>query len=191
MKVKFCGMTNVEDVMYAVELGVDFVGFVFYPRSPRFVEYKTVRDILKQTGGAVKSVGVFVNNPESEIRWAMEYCGLDYAQVYSDIPIERTIRVYRIKDKLPDKVKEDGLILFDSYSNSIGGSGKQFNLALLKNFNQKDRLFVAGGVSLKNIERIAKLGVFGVDLVSSVELFPGKKDPVKMREFILAVRRLA
>ncbi len=187
MMVKFCGMTNLKDVLIAVDLGVDFVGFVFYEKSKRFVKYEKVREIIKNIKGNVKTVGVFVEQSDSEIKNTMDFCGLDYAQVYRDIDGIDSIRVYRIKNELPD-TKRDGLILFDSYTKTIGGSGISFDVGLLKDFKRKDRLFVAGGISVYNVESVMEMDVFGVDLVSSIESYPGKKDVNKMKEFLRIVK---
>lgn len=187
MKVKFCGMTNLDDALAVVDLGVDFVGFVFYPKSKRFISYDQARDIIKNINDSVKTVGVFVEQDEKEIKATMEYCGLDYAQVYHDFSGFDSIRVYRVADRLP-AVKSDGLILFDSYTKSIGGSGISFDKNLIRNVDYKDRLFIAGGISLNNIEEIVDIDPFGVDLVSSIEAYPGKKDVKKMKEFMKIVK---
>ena len=187
MFVKFCGMTNLDDVLCAVDLGVDFVGFVFYEKSKRFVTYEKVKNIVESLTADVKKVGVFVEQNDEEIEYAMDFCQLDYAQVYRDVENIKTIRAYRIKESLPESIA-DGLILFDSYTKSIGGSGVSFDLDLIENFEHKNRLFVAGGVSLDNVESVIDLNVFGIDLVSSIEAYPGKKDKKKMEEFLKAVK---
>ncbi|WP_022670957.1 phosphoribosylanthranilate isomerase [Hippea alviniae] len=187
MKVKFCGMTNYEDVKASIDLGVDFVGFVFYKKSKRFIDYRQAREIIEKIKGEVKTVGVFVDESCEEIEEIMNFCGLDYAQVYKDCLLKRRIRVYRIKDKLPEKVT-DGLLLFDKFTDSIGGSGKSFDFDLIKGFPFKDRLFIAGGISIENVKLLIDMGVYGVDLVSSVEAYPGKKDFEKMRKFMEFVR---
>jgi len=187
MKVKFCGMTNYEDVKNAIDLGVDFVGFVFFKKSKRYVSFEKAKEIIDRVRGDVKTVGVFFGHDRETILKAFEFCGLDYAQVYGDVKGVPTIRVYRIKDKLPDKV-QDGLLLFDVYTQEGGGSGKSFNWDILKGFPYKNRLFVAGGVNADNVEFLKKLDVFGVDLVSSVEERPGKKSFSKMKEFMEVIR---
>ncbi len=190
MKVKFCGMTNLDDVLHAVELGVDLVGFVFYEKSKRYISYKKAKEIIDSIDKKdIKTVGVFVDQSDDEIRKAFEFCGLDYAQVYRDINNISTIRVYRIKNKLPESVV-NGLVLFDSYTKSIGGSGISFDLDIIKDIEYKDRLIVAGGVSIDNIESIARYNVFGVDLVSSIEAYPGKKSIEKMEDFMRVLRSL-
>ncbi|WP_035588956.1 phosphoribosylanthranilate isomerase [Hippea jasoniae] len=187
MRVKFCGMTNLEDVGFAAKLGVDFVGFVFFKKSKRFVEPEKVKQILSRLHTKVKTVGVFVGQSKDEIVDIMNYCMLDFAQVYEDFDLPNAIRVYRIKDKLPD-VKKDGFILFDCYVDSFGGAGKSFNWDLLDDVDFKDRLFVAGGINAQNVLKLKEMGVFGVDLVSSIEEYPSKKSFKKMEEFMKAVR---
>jgi phosphoribosylanthranilate isomerase len=187
VRVKFCGMTNLEDALYAVDLGVDYVGFVFYPKSKRAIEYKKAKSIIENIKGRVKTVGVFVEQNSDEVRKTVSFCGLDYAQVYSNVEGVDTIRVYRIADSLPDKVSY-GFVLFDSCTKSVGGSGVGFDWELIKGCNYIDRLFLAGGVSFDNVSQAKELGVYGVDLVSSIEKYPGKKDLDKMKEFIRIVK---
>jgi phosphoribosylanthranilate isomerase len=182
-------MTNLKDVFYSLDLGVDFVGFVFYKKSPRYIEPQEVKNILKQIPEYTKSVGVFVEESENEIVSIMNYCGLKYAQVYNDVNIQNKIRVYRIKDTLPDKVY-DGLVLLDSKTDAVGGSAQKFDWGILEGFYAIHRAFIAGGVSLDNIKEIVKYKPYGVDLVSSVEANPGKKDPIKMKNFIDKLRSI-
>ena len=189
MKVKFCGMTNYEDVKSAIDLGVDFVGFVFYEKSKRYVSFEEAKEIVDKVKGEVKTVGVFFGYDKTAVVKGFNFCRLDYAQVYEDLNGIPTIRVYRIKDRLPDKV-QDGLVLFDVYTEKGGGSGKSFNWGLLKSCLYRDRLFVAGGVDADNVVFLKSLGVFGVDLVSSIEEYPGKKSFSKMKEFMEVVRGL-
>ncbi len=189
MKVKFCGMTNYEDVKSAIDLGVDFVGFVFYEKSKRYISFEEAKRIVDKVRGEVKTVGVFFGYDKNTVGEGFKFCGLDYAQVYEDVDGIPTIRVYRIKDRLPDVV-QDGLVLFDVYTEIGGGSGKSFDWEMLKGCTYRDKLFVAGGVSVNNVKFLNDLGVFGVDLVSSVEEYLGKKSYSKMREFMETVRGL-
>ena len=189
MKVKFCGMTNYEDVKSAIDLGVDFVGFVFYERSKRYVSFEEAKRIVDRVKGEVKTVGVFFGCDKETILKAFDFCGLDYAQVYEDLEGIPTIRVHRIKDRLPDRI-QNGLVLFDVYTEKGGGSGKSFSWELLRSCSCKDRLFIAGGVNVNNVKFLNDLGVFGVDLVSSIEEYPGKKSFLKMKEFMEVIRGL-
>ena len=189
VKIKFCGMTNEDDCKKAVDLSVDFVGFVFYEKSPRYVSPSKVGQIVEKLGGRIGTVGVFVEENDAGIAAIMDHCGLDYAQVYRRTTIPRRIRAIRVGDRLPDIPSDDeGLILFDSLSEGYGGSGKSFDVQLLQGFEALDRTFVAGGVSIANVGAILGLKPFGIDLVSSIEVCKGKKDHRKMEEFMKTVR---
>ena len=187
VKIKICGMTNLEDCDAAINLGVDFIGFVFYTKSARYVTPEMVREISERINGEVKTVGVFVEETDDEIDRLMDFCGLDFAQVYGKSPKENRICVYRVKDNLPE-VTANGLVLFDSYSEGFGGTGTPFDANLLKDHSALRRAFVAGGIDEGNVYRALELKPFGIDLVSSVEKEKGKKDPFKMERLVKKVR---
>jgi phosphoribosylanthranilate isomerase len=189
VKVKFCGMTSFDDCKKAADLSVDFVGFVFYEKSPRHIQPSKVTRIVEELKGRVGTVGVFVDQDDNEITAIMDRCGLDYAQVYRPSALAEQIRVIRVGDRLPEApLDHGGLILFDSLSEGYGGSGKSFDCGLLRDFNALDRAFVAGGVNIDNVGEILGLRPFGIDLVSSIEAQKGKKDHSKMEEFMKVVR---
>jgi phosphoribosylanthranilate isomerase len=190
VNIKICGMTNLEDCQAAIDLGVDFIGFVFYKKSARYVAPEMVRGISERINGKVKTVGVFVEEREDEINRLVDFCCLDFAQVYNrpNGPHgANRICVYRIKDVVPE-VTVNGLILFDSYSEGFGGSGTPFDVNLLKGHSALGRAFMAGGIDEGNVYRALDLKPFGIDLVSSVEKEKGKKDPFKMECFVNKVR---
>jgi phosphoribosylanthranilate isomerase len=187
VKIKICGMTNMEDCRTAIDLGVDFVGFVFYKKSLRYVASEKVREIAEDINGKAKTVGVFVEETEGEIDRLVEFCHLDFAQVYRQATKDNRISVYRVKDCLP-KVAAHGLVLFDSYSEGFGGSGMSFDVNLLKDHRALGRSFIAGGIDDGNVYRALDLKPLGIDLVSSVEKHKGKKDPFKMERFVKKVR---
>ena len=190
-KIKVCGMTNLEDCLKAQELAVDFVGFVFYRRSKRRVLPAQVREIRAQLGPAIRTVGVFVEEGDEDIKGIVDYCGLDLAQVYGESALPRTIRAFRVAHALPAPLPQEGLVLFDSYSDGFGGSGRSFDISLLSGRAFLDRAFIAGGITVENVRNVLCLKPFGVDLVSSLEAYPGKKDHQKMERFIKSVRSFA
>lgn len=187
VNIKICGMTNMEDCLAAVDLGVDFIGFVFYRKSARCVAIGAVRDMIGGLEGTVKTVGVFVEEAEGDIDRMMTFCGLDYAQVYGGRGGPRRIPVYRVDRCIPE-VADDGLILFDSYSPGFGGSGASFDTRLLAGHRALCRAFVAGGMNEDNVEEVLALNPFGVDFVSSVESYKGKKDLFKMERLVNKIR---
>src|SRR5512145_3147979 len=176
VKIKICGMTSLEDCLTAIDLGVDFVGFVFYKKSARYILPERVREISESIKGKVKTVGVFVEESDEEIDTLVDFCCLDFAQTY-DRPNgpqgPNRICAYRIKDSLPEVV-QNGFVLFDSYSEGIGGSGISFNMDLIKGHNALKRAFVAGGINEENVVHTLALNPFGIDLVSSVEKEKGR-----------------
>ncbi|OPY59897.1 MAG: N-(5'-phosphoribosyl)anthranilate isomerase [Syntrophorhabdaceae bacterium PtaU1.Bin034] len=186
-RIKFCGMTNLDDCMEAVDLSVDFIGFVFYVKSRRYILPARARRIIEKLDGKIKTVGVFVEESDDQIADILDYCSLDFAQVYRPSSIINKITVYRIADRLPDHIGE-GLMLFDTYAAGYGGSGTSFDFSLLKTCPVLDRAFVAGGINSENVEEVLRLNPFGVDLVSSIESSPGKKDHRKMELFVNKVR---
>jgi phosphoribosylanthranilate isomerase len=189
VKIKFCGMTNPADCVKAVDLGVDFIGFVFYEKSARYVTPDAVREMALQVEGRAQTVGVFVEKKDDDILKIMGFCGLDFCQVFHSSHVPNRITAYRVQDHLPEiSPDDDGLILFDTYSEGLGGSGQSFDLSLLRGAPFMNRAFVAGGISEENVTSVIQLGAFGVDLVSSIEASPGKKDHVKMESFIRKVR---
>jgi phosphoribosylanthranilate isomerase len=187
-RIKLCGMTNLDDCEKAADLSVDFIGFVFYRKSKRYVTPEKVRKVVKSLDGRVQTVGVFVEEKDSDMAAVMEYCGLDFAQVYRPSSVANRIRVYRIADAPPD-IPEEGLLLFDSYTEYFGGSGRSFDHTILAAGTFLDRSFIAGGIDEQNVREVLRLKPFGVDLVSSVEAHPGKKDHEKMEKFVKEVRR--
>jgi phosphoribosylanthranilate isomerase len=189
VKIKCCGMTNLEDCKAAEALGVDFVGFVFYRKSRRFVGPETVRRITGMLGEKVSTVGVFVEEDDREIERILDDCGLDFAQVYRPSLLPSTIRAFRIGARMVDPLPSEGLCLFDSHTEGFGGSGQPFDLSVLpKDAGLLDRAFIAGGIDEQNVRHVLRLKPFGIDLVSSLEAHPGKKDPGKMERFVKIVR---
>ncbi len=190
VKLKFCGMTDLDDCLKAQDLGVDYLGFIFYRKSRRYIAPSRVERILEKLDKDVNTVGVFIDETDEQIREIVDYCGLDLAQVYRESAVENRITAYRVADRLPAS-PSGGLILYDSYTEGYGGSGMPFPFNLLKECDVLGRTFIAGGISQENVREVLRLHPFGVDLASSVEAYKGKKDRKKMEAFIKTVRSIA
>jgi len=190
VKIKVCGMTNLDDCLKAEELGVDFIGFVFYRQSKRFVAPQEARKMREAMGPSIKTIGVFVDENDEEMRRIVDYCNLDYAQVYRESSLVNTIRAFRVADALPSAIPGEGLLLFDSFTGGIGGSGQGFSTDLVAGRPFADRAFIAGGINEENVADVLRIKPFGVDLVSSLEAYPGKKDHAKIERFVKTVRSL-
>jgi len=188
--IKVCGMTNLDDCLAALEIGVDFIGFVFYRKSKRYVPPGTVKEIVGALQGRIRTVGVFVEESESGVKEALDFCGLDFAQVYRPMDIAGKISVSRVRDRAPN-AEAQGLVLFDRYTDAFGGSGIPFDYELLRGHRALPRAFIAGGIDENNVSRVLALKPYGIDLVSSVEASPGVKDRTKMKNLVNKVRSFA
>jgi phosphoribosylanthranilate isomerase len=207
LKVKICGITNLEDARAAVEAGADALGFMFYRQSPRCVSPKAVREIVAQLPPLVVSVGIFVNEEEKVVREIMDACGLAVAQLHGDETpafchaLERPVlRAIRLRDRgsllaIADyrgRGQVRGVVV-DAFSESAyGGTGRLADWDLAAEAARTLPVFLAGGLTSLNVaEAIRKVRPYGVDVSSGVEAGPGKKDTAKMQAFIRAARLAA
>ncbi|NJD21699.1 MAG: phosphoribosylanthranilate isomerase [Melioribacter sp.] len=201
MKVKICGTTNIKDAMLSVELGADMLGFIFYYKSKRYIQYNVAESIIRQLPDSVLKIGVFVNSAIGEVNSAADKIGLSAVQLHGNETPSYTkqikrpvIKSFRVGSKfdftLLDKYENCSFLLDNFSEKKFGGTGKSFNWSLIpKEF--KSKIILAGGVSSKNIEEIfVNIKPYAVDLVSSIEKFPGKKHEEKLKEFFNTVNKL-
>ncbi len=201
VKVKFCGITSVQDAEEAVEAGADALGFMFYSGSPRCVTLETAQAIERRLPPFIIRTGVFVDAPAEEVFSAMHSCGLNLLQFHGRETPEycrqfgmMTMKAFRIRDaeslhEIPNY--DTDAYLLDSYvPEKSGGTGETFNWNLVTQAEDFGKpIFLAGGLTPENVaEAVRTVRPFGVDVSSGVELSPGKKDPKKMRAFVAAVR---
>ena len=191
-RIKICGLTRVEDVDLAVELGAFAVGFVLEPSSPRQAPLHKIGDLLESVPPYVYSVAVlgpFVPSAVYNSFNAVQAIGVSSDQLEAS---QRAIAVYRpgSDDEMPDK-DSCSAILLDAYSEeSFGGTGKRIDLVVAKRCMAEAvrSVIVAGGLTPENVgEVIRELRPYAVDVSSGVEDSPGIKDQGKMREFFQAV----
>ncbi len=204
VKVKICGITNLEDAQASIEAGCNGLGFVFYKKSPRYINPKKAKKILQKTPLSVKKIGVFVNERITKIRNITEELKLDILQFHGDESPDfckrfkgyKVIKAFRIKDKssLKSFKKYDVWgFLFDSYQKDVfGGTGKKFDWKIIKGLKMgKKCIFISGGLNTRNVkEAIQILHPDWVDVSSSVEIRPGKKDIKKVKRFIKTVKTI-
>lgn len=196
--IKFCGITNIDNALYAAELNAWAVGFVF-AKSPRKVLEDTVKEIVGRLPPYISRVGVFVNEDVKNIEKITKSCKLDMAQLHGDESPEfcnevkkftKVIKAFRIKDEESLKTLKDydvTLYLLDTYHLHLrGGGGKVFNwdLAVKAKEFGKD-IILAGGLTPENIvQAVEKVKPYAVDISTGVEKSPGKKDKKLMKELI-------
>ncbi|MGD2185292.1 MAG: phosphoribosylanthranilate isomerase [Desulfobacterales bacterium] len=194
VKVKICGITNLEDASMAVELGADALGFIFAP-SPRQIAPQKAREIIRTVPPFIKTVGVFVNQAPAAIKEIMQYCGLDLVQLHGDESpafcdelMPYVIKAIRIKDKSslqhgPAYHGKVRALLLDTYSKEkAGGTGKTFDWELaIKTKKQEIPVILSGGLTPSNIAAaIHAVRPYAVDVNSGIESYPGKKSPILM-----------
>jgi phosphoribosylanthranilate isomerase len=188
-KIKICGITNLEDALDAIKAGADALGFVFYPKSPRYIEPKEALQIIKQLPPFVQSVGLFVEESAQNINHISKITKIDLAQIhfeaneqlYDELEVKH-IKVIRAKTKEDISKYQEEYILVDAFVDSFGGEGKRVDLRWFKDINCS-KMILAGGLSLDNLKELNGFGFYGVDVSSSVEQTKGKKDKHKMIEF--------
>jgi phosphoribosylanthranilate isomerase len=196
MRVKICGITNLKDALHAVACGADALGFVFYNKSPRYITPAAAKRIIDKLPPFVERVGLFVNEGIETIDTVSRYCDISRAQIHFDVDEEsldaiglQTLPVVRAKG-LEDLTKfKERYRLVDVYSEAYGGTGKRLNLEW---FNGIDcsKIILAGGLTPENVAQVKELGFYGVDVSSGVESIKGKKDPEKVKQFILNAKSL-
>lgn len=202
VKIKICGITNLNDALAAQALGADALGFVFYHQSPRYIKPSIAKKIISKLNKKIKKVGVFVNPRVSYVKKTAKLCRLDFLQFHGDENPEfcrqfegkKVIKAFRVKDKdslkYIERYKVD-YFLFDAYGKSVyGGTGKNFNWGSIKKAKISRPFFLSGGLNPKNVLRAIKsLGPQWIDASSGLEASYGKKDHRLMEEFISKVKR--
>ncbi len=194
VRVKICGLTNLEDALAAAECGADALGFVF-ASSPRRVDPETVRKITGQMPSFVLSVGVFVDEKTSVVKEIREYCGLDAVQLHGHETEEeaaaiggRIIKAVRpgCSVAVAKKIFPSATLLLDTYVPGLaGGSGACFDWSLAMEPARQRPVILAGGLNPENVaEAVGTVGPYAVDVASGVEKEPGRKDHDKLESFI-------
>jgi phosphoribosylanthranilate isomerase len=195
VKLKICGLTSLADARSALACGATYLGFNFYPPSPRYLTPQTAREIVAELPVGVVSVGIFVNEPApAVVLELMRQSGVQLAQLHGDespeycraVGAERVIKALRVG---PDFEPQTALaypataILLDAFDKQLyGGTGKVADWRVARETARLTRLFLAGGLSPDNIvEAVHSVQPFAVDVNSGVESAPGVKDAGKLR----------
>lgn len=199
--IKICGLKRREDLQLAIDLAVDYVGFVTYAPSPRSVTLQELKGLLQDLPAErPKTVAVMVNPSVDEVHDALNDCGVDYIQFHGDEelsfcqqwPEDRWIKALRPREPLIGEWEKVSSLLIDAVVESgYGGQGilGDWSIAdrLKKTYN--GRLFLAGGLNASNVnEAIRVVGPDVVDVSSGVEQSPGIKDEQAMRLFVQHVK---
>lgn len=198
--VKICGLTNLEDTMDAIELGADFLGFNFYPDSPRYLEPDRAKDIFREIPGGVTKVGIFVNADYQLVTDMAIDLELDYLQFHGDETPDfcnqfgrswwKAFRPQTEKDLEEISPYKSEWLLIDSFvEKAFGGTGIVSNWDLAKKAKKYGSLILSGGLKSENVEMaLSSVKPYAVDVASGVESSPGVKERSKMEEFIKRVK---
>ncbi len=210
LKIKICGITNLSDARNIVRFRPDFLGFIMYKKSPRYVKPAYARDIIKNIHSFVRTVGVFVNESPDDIMRYVDICNFDFVQLHGDESSDdvdflekkgiKVIKAFRLKNRDSlSKMKNYNCeyILLDAFDrNQFGGTGKSINKSILIDLKESDilknkKVFLSGGLYSENLrEAVSVLKPYGVDASSRLEASPGIKDIIKVRAFIEEARSI-
>jgi phosphoribosylanthranilate isomerase len=199
-RVKICGFTRVEDAVFAAHAGVDAIGLVFYPPSPRNVEIEQAVNIVNALPAFTSVVALFVDEKEARIREILARVSIDCLQFHGDEPadacrvyLKRYIKAVRMLDgidisALALRYHDAAGLLLDAYhANARGGTGSQFDWELAPK-RLALPIILAGGLDVTSVKKaIQTVRPYALDVSSGVEAEKGVKDPLKMAAFIKQV----
>lgn len=205
-RVKICGITSLEDALYAAEEGASLLGYIFYPPSKRFVAPRNVQAITRAVRSQfpqVLHVGVFVDDEPENVAWNANLAGLDYVQLHGrETPAycaELDLLGLRVIKAIG--IAADGAIidpadyhvdffLCDTHDEKLkGGTGRRFDLSRIPAGIAPEKLFLAGGLNADNVAALLdQVQPYAVDVSSGVESSPGRKNHRAIRNFLQAVK---
>ena len=198
-RIKICGLSSLDHALFAETLGVDAIGLVFVPESPRYLSLDAAAAIASATGPFMQTVGLFANASEDKVIEALAKVELDILQFHGDEKVDycesfglpiKAVRVRNAEDIIAAdrQYTNASALLLDSYSEkALGGTGEIFDWSLIPQIDRP--LILAGGLTVENVgESIKSATPYAVDVSSGVESTPGAKDPAKMRAFVEQVR---
>jgi len=206
-RVKMCGTTLLEDGLAAVRYGVDALGFIIYPRSPRHIPPEGVCLICQQLPPFVDRVGVLVNESVETAVRLVDVAGFSYLQLHGSesveycrelkkrLPYLKIIKAFRVgnhtspEEFAPYENSVDGFLLDTYVKGEKGGTGEVFNWSVIAGLNLKRHIILAGGLTAENIvEAISTVEPYAVDINSGVEIKPGKKDHARLKDVMIQIR---
>ncbi len=210
MRIKVCGLTLPEQVTALDEMGVDFAGFIFYPKSPRYMRNKITAEKMKKIKGHIAKVGVFVNEPYDQMMQTVEEYRLDMVQLHGDetpffcekvANYVTVVKAFRLSDNDPiDWIvrpyhDNTDMFMFDTMGAGYGGTGKKFDWNVLKEATINKLFFLSGGIEPGDEEKLRAFleepvaqKLFSVDINSKFEVGAGIKDMKKIKAFVEKIK---
>jgi len=208
VKIKICGIKNLDDARLGVEAGADMLGFNFYRRSSRFIEPDEARKIIDslKCESEVIAVGIFVDEPLESVIEMVRVSGVGAVQLHGDESVAycadlksalngiTIIKALRVNDSFQAETATSypvDAIMLDAFHESLrGGTGKTIDWEIAENTRKLvPQFFLSGGLSPENVaEAIERVQPYAVDACSRLELSPGRKDPSRVKAFVRAAR---
>ena len=199
MLVKICGITRLTDARHAVACGVDALGFVFWPESPRYITPERAVDIIATLPAHVTAVGVFVNESVDGIRVIVERTGIGAVQLHGDEtpdyalalgwPVWRAFTVERAEAMSSAWPSQTTVLVDAADPVRRGGTGVKVDWERAAGIARAHRIVLAGGLTPENVvEAIETVRPYGVDVSSGVEDSPGVKNVDKIERFLTGAR---
>ncbi|MEY3507989.1 MAG: hypothetical protein RIR44_1221 [Bacteroidota bacterium] len=213
MKIKVCGITNIDEALALSKAGVNYVGFIFYPASKRYALHTLSLDQIKsvQLPGVLK-VGVFVNEPINDVIATATAAGLDMVQLHGDetpnyckemanhYPVIKAFRISETDDvayKISEYLEDIDYLLFDTASSVYGGSGISFDWKKLANATGQKPYFLSGGIGPDDVSKITSFvesdaagNCIALDVNSKFETAPGQKNIQLLQSFFPTIKAL-
>jgi phosphoribosylanthranilate isomerase len=202
VEIKICGITRLEDALHAADCGADALGFIFYRKSPRYIDPEAAAKIIARLPGRICAVGGFVNEDAEVVKTVAASCGLDLIQLHGNEPpdycgqFDGDTLIKALALEMEEDLEKAFLypvraILVDARdSGRYGGTGKKASWELAAALGIRHPLILAGGLNRENIAAaLQTVRPHAVDINSGVEISPGKKDSEKVKEIIEMIRR--
>jgi phosphoribosylanthranilate isomerase len=206
LKIKVCGMREPHNIGELIACKPDFMGFIFYPRSKRYLQHPD-RELFRKIPPGVEKVGVYVDESTEKIREMAAFLELNLVQLHGDetpgdcsnlmesgIPV---MKAFRISGSLDNEMMKDYadscvFFLFDTSGSGFGGTGLQFDWRMLAGYRLSKPFILSGGIGPEDIAEILNIhhpAMAGIDINSRFEIRPGLKDIKKVSEFMQSIRR--
>ncbi|HJM84437.1 MAG TPA: phosphoribosylanthranilate isomerase [Candidatus Marinimicrobia bacterium] len=198
--VKICGITSFNDAIMATNYGASALGFIFYEKSPRYINPEILKTWISNVPSSIKKVGVFVNKDVDKVNKIAEELNLGMVQLHGDESpeycnqmIRPVIKVFRVNKKFDSimlKNYQVATFLFDTYNKeNHGGTGESFDWQSILQLNTETPVILSGGLNADNVlEGIEVVKPSAVDVNSGVETAPGKKDEEKIKNLFTILK---
>ena len=207
LQLKVCGMRQQQNIKEILALQPDYLGFIFYPKSSRFVGAELSPEILNLIPAGTRKVGVFVNESLENMLAIVKKYNLDAVQLHGEESPELcrelgtagliVLKAFSVDDAFDFKILKayEGTCdyyLFDTKGKEYGGNGVRFNWEILRNYNGQTPFFLSGGIDLEHAAQINALDLpllAGIDINSRFEISPALKDSTKVQAFFQQIRQ--